>query len=307
MSSTKPLPYSVRRLDYEARKGAKVWPNGARMAVLIYTCPEEWEWESQEPFAPLGTFGMPGEPKPSLSARTAVQYGYEVGLKRIRDLAANHAIKLTLGTTGNAAIHHGALLRSLADEGHEIAAHGYSEGSFLTSQSREQQARTIDMTIDAITAAAGTRPRGWWSPGAAANLDTVELLAERKMLYHGDLQDDELPYFIDTQGHSLVEVPYNMVGAINDFFLFVNQRRSIAENLAYLTSTFDAYYQQAASTPLFFTWGTHPYVSGRPDAALVFSNFLSHMKSRKDVWFTTYGEMAEWWKESQSASHRKLN
>jgi peptidoglycan/xylan/chitin deacetylase (PgdA/CDA1 family) len=303
MSTTKLLPYSVRRLDYDSRKGVKLWPNGARMAVLIYTCPEEWEWETQEPFTPLGTFGMPGEPKPSLSMRTAVQYGYEVGLKRLRDIAGEHGIRMTLGTTGNAAVHHGDLLRSLADAGHEIAAHGYSEGSFLTLQSREQQAETIDRTVKAIAQATGRTSRGWWSPGAAANLDTVELLGERKMLYHGDLQDDELPYIIDTAGHSLVQIPYNMVGAVNDFFVFVNQRRSVTENLAYLTSTFDAYYEQAASTPLFLTWGTHPYVSGRPDAARVFSKFIAHMKMHQDVWFATYSEVAEWWLERQSGGN----
>lgn len=290
-----PLPYSVRRLSYDERKGLDIWPNGARMAVLVYTCPEEWNWSQMEPLQPIGTFMLPGEKVPSLSSRTAVQYGFQVGLKRLRDVMRHHDLKLTLGTTGNAAERHGELIGDLAKLGHEVAAHGYSEGTPPVFLSREQQIEDIDKTVAVIKAVTGAAPRGWWSPGALCDTNTVELLAERGFLYHGDLQDDELPYFVGVGANTLVEIPYNMVGNINDYFVFVNSRRGIDENLAYLTSTFDAYYRQAEETPLYLIWGTHPFVSGRPDTAYVFSRFIEHMQRHDDVWFATYTQVAEWW------------
>jgi len=304
MTALEPLPYSVRRLSYDARKGAELWPNGARMAVLIYTCPEEWNWNQHEPLPPAGAFMLPGEKKPSLSTRTAVQYGFEIGLRRLRDVMEGHGLKLTLGTTGNAAERHPELIGELHRAGHEIAAHGYSEGTPPVFLTRQEQALDIDKTVAAIEKATGEKPRGWWSPGAMCNVDTVELLAERGFLYHGDLQDDELPYFIDVGDKTLVEIPYNMVGNVNDYFVFVNHRRSIADSTAYLTSTFDAYYEQAGSTPLYLIWGTHPFVSGRPDTAHVFSQFVAHMKQRSDVWFPTYGEMADWWRQRFGSGYR---
>ena len=235
------LPFTTRRLGYEERKGLEIWPNGARMAVLVYTCPEEWDWEGLEPLPPAGAFMLPGERKHSLSTRTAVQYGFNIGLPRLADVMSDHGLRFTLGTTGNAAERHGELLGKLHRAGHEVAAHGYSEGTPPVFQSREDQAKGIDATIAAIETVTGSKPRGWWSPGAICDADTVTLLLERGFAYHGDLQDDELPYFVEAGGKRMVEIPYNMVGNVNDYFLFVNQRRAIEDNLAYLTSTFDAY------------------------------------------------------------------
>ncbi|MDI6028767.1 polysaccharide deacetylase family protein [Corticibacterium sp. UT-5YL-CI-8] len=244
---------------------------------------------------PIGTFTLAGEKAPSLSTRTAVQYGFQIGLPRLRDIVENAGIKITLGTTGNAAERHAPLIKDFFDRGHEIAAHGYNEGVPPVFLNREEQGRDIDMTLDAITKATGKRPLGWWSPGALCNGDTIELLADRGLLYHGDLQDDEIPYFIDVNGKTLVEIPYNMVRSVNDYASFTGQRRSTDEHLAYFRSTFDAYYEQAATTQLILIWGTHPFVSGRPETAYVFAKFLDYMRQRDDVWFATYSEVAEWW------------
>lgn len=292
--------YKVRRFTYEERKGKALWPNGARMAVLVYTCPEEWSWAAMEPLMPIGTFTLPNEKKPSLSTVTAVQYGFEVGLPRLLDIIQDRGIKITLGTTGNAAERHPGILKKFYDLGHEIAAHGYSEGTPPVFLSPEEQAQDIDKTLAAIERVTGNRPCGWWSPGALCDTNTIDILAQRGMLYHGDLQDDELPYFIETNGRHIVEIPYNMVQSINDYAAFTGQRRAVEDHLAYFTSTFNAYYEQAVETPLLLIHGTHPFVSGRPNTAKIFAQSLDHMKLHKDVWFATYAEVAQWWKESFS-------
>jgi len=292
-----PFPFPVRRLPYDHRKGADIWPDGARMAVLIYTCPEEWEWNRLEPMGPKGPFVLAGEKVPSLSTCSAVQFGYEVGLRRLRDILKQHDLKITLGTTGNAAERHPEIIAELSGLGHDVAAHGYSEGTPPTCLNRDEQREDIRKTVAAIEKVTGRRPRGWWSPAALCNTDTIELLAEAGLLYHGDLQDDELPYFIDVNGRTLIEIPYNMVGNVNDYDIFLNHRRSIGENLGYMTAAFDAYYEAAGVTPLYMIWGTHPYVSGRADAAYVFSKFLDYVQRRRDVWLPTYTQLAEWWQD----------
>lgn len=302
MPSEMNLPYTIRRLTYDERKGKSLWPNGARMAILFYTCPEEWQWDEHESLNPFGTYAVPGETVPSSSTRTAVQYGFNIGIPRVRDIARKHGIRITLGTTGNAAERHGPLLRQLVEEGHEVAAHGYSEGIPPVLLSREDQKIDIDKTIKAIADATGATPRGWWSPGAICNSDTIELLAERGMLFHGDLQDDELPYFVDCAAGSLIEIPYNMVRSINDYAMFIGTRRPFKDVLDYATSTFDAYYAQAAETPLLMIVGTHPFVIGRPECAPVLDELIAHVKSRDDVWIATYSEVAEWWRSQQFGS-----
>jgi len=295
ITSVSPFPFTVRRFPYDDRKGAEIWPNGARMAMFIYTCPEEWEWGKKEPLSPPGTYVVPGEPSSGLSTRSAVNFGFEVGLRRLRDIFKQHDMKMTLATTGNACELHPEIIKELSDLGHEIAAHGFSEGTPPSFLSREEQRKDIENSLSIIMSLTGKRPKGWWSPAALCDANTIELLAEAGLLYHGDLQDDELPYFIDTNAGTIVEIPYNMVVNVNDFFVFITARRSTSENLAYLKSTFDAYYEAAGTTPLYMIYGTHPFVSGRPDTAYCFSKFLEYVQQKKEVWFPSYTQAAEWW------------
>jgi peptidoglycan/xylan/chitin deacetylase (PgdA/CDA1 family) len=295
-------PYTVRRLSYDDRKGRSLWPHGARMAMLFYTCPEEYEWDRHETISPPGTVAPAGEGRPSLSTRTAIEYGFHVGLPRILDIAERHGIRLTLGATGNAAKRHARILRRFLEAGHEIAAHGYSQGMPQSVMTYEEQAVDIDSTIVAIADAVGYHPVGWWGPAAACTEGTIRLLAERKMLFHGDLQDDELPYFIDCGGHTLIEIPYNMTANVNDIYMFaMPYRQPVEAQVHYLTSTFDAYYLQAADTPLYMVYGTHPYITGHPEGAYALSRLIAHAKAHEDVWIATYREVAEWWKSQRAA------
>jgi hypothetical protein len=92
-----------------------------------------------------------------------------------------------------------------------------------------------------------------------------------------------------------------MIGNVNDYnyatFTYTSQSEPIQDAVDNLTQTFDAYYRAASRTPLFFYYGTHPYVSGRPDAAYVLSEFIDHVRGYDDVWIPTYRELAEWWKD----------
>jgi hypothetical protein len=56
------------------------------------------------------------------------------------------------------------------------------------------------------TAAAGERPKGWFTPRAQVSEHTIELLAKHAFTWHSDCFDD-LPYAIDVGGKPLIEVP----------------------------------------------------------------------------------------------------
>lgn len=286
-------PYEERHLSFDRRRGASVWPEGARLAVYIYIAPEEWLWDRKEHHFPRGTRQVAGEPVPSLSTRSAVKYGYQVGLPRLSEILLERGIRVTLWVGGAAAEQHPEIIRQLADQGHEVSGHSYSQGEPLSLLSREEQRTIIKQSVDAITRVAGRRPLGWIGPGAVCTVDTIELLAEEGFLYHADLQDDELPYFIDIGGRTIVEVPYRMVGNINDFQ--VVEGHSTEAAFAYLKGAFDAYYNESSIRPLQFNFGTHPFISGRPDSAAVFARFLDYVGGHKGVWVATYQEIAEWW------------
>jgi len=282
------------RIPFRDRKGLKAWPNGAKVAVLVYTAPEEWVWSAAENMATPGTnaYGQAVQP---LSSRSAVSYGYNVGLYRLAEIFERFDMKTTLWTNGTTVEQHPQVLRDLIDAGHELGGHAYSEGAPLNTLTVDQQRDSIQRTVDLLGGLTGQKPRGWIGPGAACTAETIELLLDFGFDYHCDLQDDELPYFLRSGDRSLVEIPYRMVGNVNDFPLFTRNVLSVENGIRHLMGTFDAYRRRAQERPLLFNYGTHPFVSGRPDFSVVLEEFLGYVHSFDDVWITNYDEVCDWW------------
>jgi allantoinase len=305
-ASATPNTIRTRRLPFRAREELDVWPNGAKMAVLVYTAPEEWIWSGPEVLPTPGTFTVPAEKTPSLSSRSAVAFGYNIGLYRLAEIFARYDMHVTLWTNGASVEQHPQTLRDLVDAGHDLGAHGYSEGAVISTLTRDEQRDSISRTVDLIGGLTGQPPRGWIGPGAVCTADTVDLLSQAGFEYHADMQDDEVPYFISVnQGPEMVEIPYRMVGNVNDFPLFLRNIQSIKTGVEHLKQTFDAYYAEAQRRPLIFNYGTHPFVSGRPDFARVLDEFLQYVHSFDDIWVANYAEIANWWRKGFS-DHEKL-
>lgn len=267
------------------------------MIVLLNVAVEDWSWERVEPFLPAGTFVTGEEDKPSLTMRTTTKYEFEIGFPRILEVLDEHDITTTIVPNTVGVERYPEVIKDAFDRGHEICAHGYSEGTPPTLMSREEQREEIQRNIDIIEDVIGERPRGWVSPGADCNEDTVELLAEAGFTWHGDLHDDELPYFIDVGNHTLVEIPFRLVGMVNDLAINTSwdTRISFDEALRYLKSSFDAAYRESARRPLQFRYAVHPFVSGWSDFAHLYSEFLTYMQGYDDVWITSYGDLADYW------------
>ena len=294
-----------RHISYQARQGRKMFPNGARMAFLLYCALEEWDWD--RPYGPdyRPNSDYPGAPSSGHSwesMETAVAYGFNIGLPRFAEIVRSFDLTMTFWTNGLAAERWPRITKQLADEGHEIGGHSYDQGFRYQNLDRAGAEAAVKHGLDAIESVVGVRPSGWVSPAAAATTDTVELLAAQGLLYHGDLQSDEIPYFIDVGGRTMVEIPYRMIGNINDKMLLTRPQRTPDEALAYLTRSFQAHYEWSDRTPLLFNLGLHPYIIGRPDAAWVLQQFLADVTSRGDVWVPTYLELARWWQDEYGDS-----
>lgn len=292
-----PLPWRERHYPFEKRKVGKVWPNGARMAFITYTALEQWDWSSTRITAMTGQEARRSTNlgKTPLDTMTSIKFGGDIGLRRMRDILRELNIKITLLTCGSYAEDFPEITKELADLGHEVNGHTYSYSTATVDLTREQQLEDIRKTVQLLKGITGQKPVGWLSQGASCDENTVELLAQEGFLYHCDLQDDDLPYFIDVGGKTLVEIPYRMVGNINDHRMFGRIQRPVGESLAFVKGAFDAYYEGAKKTPVHMIFGTHPFVSGRIDAAYVYAEFLKYVKSHPDVWIATYKGVAEWW------------
>ncbi len=85
-----------------------------------------------------------------------------------------------------------ALLRGLAEDGHEIGNHSHEHESWLHEYSVEQLSAELDRSEAAIIAATGCRPVGFRGPGYSWSPALLELLAARGYRYDAST----LPTFI---------------------------------------------------------------------------------------------------------------
>jgi peptidoglycan/xylan/chitin deacetylase (PgdA/CDA1 family) len=294
--------FATSRIPYADRRGLDVFPDGARMALLVYVAPEEWRWGVNEHLDPPATWRH-GEKYLSLSTRSAVEYGFNVGLRRIGDFAAEAGFKMAILPNATTFEHHRELIEHFVADGHPLVGHADSEGMPMVTRDRDGQRESIRLSVEAIASVTGAPPAGWIGPGAKADRNTIELLAEAGFTWHGDLQDDELPYFIHVGDRTLVEVPYRMIGNLNDLLLasLLGTQRPPSELVAYVTSAFEAYYAAAATHPLMMNYGMHPHISGRPDTFQALRALIECAKSHDDVWICTHDELAAWWQERFSS------
>lgn len=285
------MAYTERHLSHEKRK--EVWPNKKRIAVQFYVAAEEYIWKDTTEVPDILSRG---EKPPTLSVQTAIKHGFEFGIPRLLKVLDSNGVKASFFLNGLAAERHPETTREIQRHGHEIVGHSYSQETHLGKLDRESQRKTIRATLDAIEKVTSKRPTGWDCPFASCTPDTIELLIEEGLKYDADFQDDELPYFIDYDGKSLVELPHQRVYAVNDFGLFARDVKAPPEKLAEaMKATFDIYYREATTTPIMWRFGVHPFLGGKPEGAYVVDSVLRYVKNHDEVWIPTLDEMADWW------------
>src|SRR5262249_54579295 len=153
--------------------------------------------------------GRNGGPVPALTTRTAINYGFEVGLPRMFDIVSEAKMPLTIWTSGLAAEEFPGVIKNAAKRGFEIGAHSYSQGKYLSALSPGEQRDAIVRSRDILRNVSGADILGHIGPSAVADAATLRILADEGFLYNADLQDDELPYLLEfPDGKRLVEIPY---------------------------------------------------------------------------------------------------
>ena len=97
---------------------------------------------------------------------------------------------------------HRDLVRSLTDEGHEIAAHGFRHED-VSGLERDEERQRIARTTEILADVTGGKPAGWFSlprqgdryAVGAVSPNTVDLLLEAGYLYLGNGLADDIPHY----------------------------------------------------------------------------------------------------------------
>ena len=259
------------------------WPEGHRVTVAI-----TFDFQGGEPVRPQANGVMNAEDY------AEGEYGPKTGIWRILRMLDEVKVKTTFLTCGGIAERYPDAVKAIAQQGHEIAGHGYHH-EIARDLTRQEEKDCIRRTSDILVKRTGKRPVGWRT--CTQSVDTVELLMEEGYTWNSNSFADDIPFVWENGTARLVELPRQPFG---DGRLYGHQNRAgdHPDNALRLWKRFfNDLYKESAIAPAFTTFQLHPYVSSRLGRTSALKEMIEYMKGHEGVWFATAIEIADWWLE----------
>jgi peptidoglycan/xylan/chitin deacetylase (PgdA/CDA1 family) len=278
------------------RRPKVAWPNGARVALWISVALEFFPLDGQgKPFKLPGAMVTP---YPDLRHYTLRDYGNRVGVYRLLRLFDQLQLRVSWAINSRVAQKFPGLVRTVADRGDEIVAHGVDmDHVHYGGQPEDEERALVRECLDVLGTAARRPISGWISPGKSESMHTPDLLAAAGLRWFGDWSNDDMPYEFRTASGSLIAMPHS--ADIDDRLSIVESRHSetdfaqqVVDQFEYLAREADTQGGRVVSISL------HPWVIGQPHriGALEWAlTTLTAQGQSMGLWSATGGEIAEAW------------
>lgn len=270
---------------------AAEWRDGARIAItLTFDLDAETVWWGDAD-------NMTGNPS-SLSQGT---YGPNVAVPKILAMLEKHGVVATFFIPSWVAEKYPDTVRSIADAGHEIGAHGVNHIAPV-QLTPAQELEVFAESIRVLQKIGGKRPVGYRAPSWAFSNVTLGLAADTGFLYSSNLMDADVPYVHDDPP-GLVELPVSWVLDDAPYFWFDEDSwnkkiHSAASVKAIWQEEFDAAYENSG----YLNLTMHPQIIGRPARIQMLDEYITWMKGFDGVWMTTGSAVAEYVRRQHSRS-----
>ncbi|GED84992.1 polysaccharide deacetylase [Streptomyces sp. NPDC091412] len=235
---------------------------------------------------------------PSASSRMSLMthqaYGPRAGVPRLLRLLRRQDVKATFFVPGFTADTYPDMVRSIVDEGHEVAHHGYLHEP-MQGIDAAREAEYLDRGLEALDRL-GIRPAGYRAPWWEMNWHTPDLLIERGFQYDSSLLDGDTPYRLHGTGTTgdLVEIPVDW--GLDDWEQYafypgwtgsgvIESPRKVHE--MWLLEA-QAHHAESGC----FVLTNHPFISGRPSRAAALERLIEDVRALDGMWITTLEEIA---------------
>jgi len=299
------FPYKKIKIPFRERGERVRWPGNKLVAVKI-NVPQEWWGRFFQPKVYPASGSTEAQHVLDVSYLSEGQdYDFDVGVWRALDLLDRHGLKASFMCSGGGAKHRPEVIQEIKKKGHEVAGHSFYQSRGAARMTEDEEREDLVETTAILEKVCGERPLGWDHTGVGAHERSFRLLVEEGYFWNGDLRDDDLPYGMVINDKILVELPHRSK-TTGDYGIFckglegaVKAQRSHREAISFFRDTFDAYLETAKREwPQLITIVIHPYMSCIPERIGALDGMLSYMKSFPEVWFTTYIDLARYWKEN---------
>ncbi|WXH27181.1 hypothetical protein WA016_01092 [Myxococcus stipitatus] len=267
-------------------------PNGARVAVWVIPNVEHFYFDRPSSSLIPSTTSL----APDVLNYAWRDYGVRVGIWRLMEVMQKYGVKGTVALNSDATQHYPRIIEAGTQLGWEWMGHGKTNSMLLPQHSPEEERQHIFSVVETITRSTGKAPRGWLGPALSESLHTLDYLAEAGIQYVADWVNDEQPYPMRVKTGQMLSVPYAL--ELNDFGAFLVHGQSAEGFARTIIDQFDTLYEDGAKTGRVMAIALHPFLIGHPHRSKYFAQALAHITSRKEVWMTTGGEIADWYNKT---------
>ena len=278
------------------------WPNEAKIAVQFVINYEEGGENcilhgdgASEAFLSEIIGAAPWPNQRHWNMESIYEYGARSGFWRLHRLFTKMEIPVTVLGVASALARSPEQVKAMQDAEWEIVSHGLKWIEHKDMPPEVEKAQ-IQEAINLHQQITGERPYGWYTGRCSEN--TVRLVSnEGGFDYISDSYADDLPYWIDVDGHDQLIIPYNL--DTNDMrFATAHGFSTSGQFFDYLRDTFDTLYSEGVEgSPKMMSIGLHCRLIGRPGRITAIKRFIEHAASFKDVWFAKRIEVAKHWQK----------
>lgn len=293
---------------YGANPPDPKWPGGANVCVQFVVNYEEGGENNilhgdaaSEAFLSevMGAAPWPG--RRHWNMESIYEYGARAGFWRLHRMFTEANVPVTVYGVATALARSPDQLAAMQQADWEIASHGLR---WIDYRDHEEAVEGADL-IEAIrlhTEVVGERPKGLYL-GRTSVYSVRLAAAEGGFDWISDTYDDELPYWLDHDGHGnaippQLVIPYTLDA--NDMRFATAQGFNSGDQFyAYLKDSFDTLYRDgAAGRPRMMSIGLHCRLVGRPGRAEALRRFIDYVKSHDKVWLARRMDIAQHWREN---------
>ncbi len=293
---------------YGANPPDAKWPGGAHVAVQFVVNYEEGGENcvlhgdaASEAFLSEVVGAAPWPGKRHWNMESIYEYGARAGFWRLHRMFTAAGIPVTVYGVATALARSPDQVAAMKTAGWEIASHGLRWIDYRDHDEAEERKDLLE-AVRLHTEVVGTRPTGMYLGRTSVN--SVRLAAaEGGFDWISDTYDDDLPYWLDHDGHGnavppQLVIPYTLDA--NDMrFATAQGFNSGDQFFAYLKDAFDTLYAEGqAGRPAMMSIGLHCRLIGRPGRAASLQRFIDYVKGHERVWLPTRGQIAAHWRET---------
>jgi peptidoglycan/xylan/chitin deacetylase (PgdA/CDA1 family) len=280
------------RIDFELSSKRPKFrpPNGRPLIVHFVVNIEYWPFDQPAPrtivVPPHGRSHIPDLPNYCWS-----EYGNRSGMPRLLQLFGERNLPVSASINASVLDVYPSLAEAVLEAGWEFVGHGIHQRS-LGEATNERE--LIHGALERLQKFAGTRPRGWMSPGWSETFDTPDLLREAGVEYVCQWVVDDLPAWLETKHGRLVAIPYGL--DINDSVIYAIEKHSSPEmklRIEQAVRTFEREIREQ-ERPRVLTIPLHPHLSGVPHRIGYLTEVVDALMARNDTIFLRGSQILDW-------------